>query len=494
MHLQRRIRIQFAIFVVIALGATSILIVGYGRLGTAWFGAGHYTVTIDLPESAGLYDRANVTYRGSTVGRVEDVALTDSAVRAVLSIRKGFDIPADVTADVHSQTAIGEQYVALVPAHTTDRLLSDGDVIPMGRTTVPPDINDQLDMTSTALRAIPNDNLRTAIDESYTALGGLGSELNRIIEGANDLVIKSRANLDDLTNVIDNSGPVLDSQIDSSDDVSAWATHMAILSGQVQRENPAVSELLVNAGPATDKARALFDRLNPSVPVLLANLVSFSDIGIVYNPNLEQILVLIPQVVAQLGSTYVSNMNTKQDYKGQNQQATLNINLPPPCLTGYLPPAQRRSPALVDYPERPDGDFYCRIPQDSPHNVRGARNIPCPGKPWRRAPLVWMCENDIDYVPLNDGNNWKGDPNATLSGQDVPQLPPGAVPAGQVAVSPDGRPPVSTPVEALAILDYNPADGTYLGPDGVVYTQGNLAGNGSPPTLQAMLLPPVPSP
>jgi Mce-associated membrane protein len=34
-----------------------------------------------------------------------------------------------------------------------------------------------------------------------------------------------------------------------------------------------------------------------------------------------------------------------------------------------------------------------------------------------------MCEIDEQCVPLNDGNNWKGDPNATLSGQSVPQLP-----------------------------------------------------------------------
>ncbi len=36
-----------------------------------------------------------------------------------------------------------------------------------------------------------------------------------------------------------------------------------------------------------------------------------------------------------------------------------------------------------------------------------------------------MCESNENYVPLNDGYNWKGDPNATLSGQAVPQLPPG---------------------------------------------------------------------
>ena len=45
--------------------------------------------------------------------------------------------------------------------------------------------------------------------------------------------------------------------------------------------------------------------------------------------------------------------------------------------------------------------------------------------PGKRAPSVAMCESDENYVPLNDGFNWKGDPNATISGQAIPQLRPG---------------------------------------------------------------------
>ena len=79
--------------------------------------------------------------------------------------------------------------------------------------------------------------------------------------------------------------------------------------------------------------------------------------------------------------------------------------------------------------DRPAGDLYCRTPQDSIWNVRGARNYPCITRPGKRAPTVKMCESDEVYVPLNEGWNWKGDPNATLSGQDIPQLPPGSPPA-----------------------------------------------------------------
>lgn len=104
--------------------------------------------------------------------------------------------------------------------------------------------------------------------------------------------------------------------------------------------------------------------------------------------------------------------------------------------------------------------------------------------PGKRAPTVKLCESDEHYVPLNDGFNWKGDPNATLSGQDVPHLPPGSPPA-QAAPSPGPAPP------PIAVADYDPATGTYVGPDGNVYTQANPARNAKEEqTWETMLLPP----
>ncbi len=40
----------------------------------AMFGVGQYTVTVQLPQAAGLYQTGNVTYRGTNVGRVTDGA------------------------------------------------------------------------------------------------------------------------------------------------------------------------------------------------------------------------------------------------------------------------------------------------------------------------------------------------------------------------------------------------------------------------------------
>jgi phospholipid/cholesterol/gamma-HCH transport system substrate-binding protein len=138
----------------------------------------------------------------------------------------------------------------------------------------------------------------------------------------------------------------------------------------------------------------------------------------------------------------------------------------------------------VDFPDRPAGDLYCRVPQDSPFNVRGARNSPCATVPGKRAPTVKMCESDQPFVPLNDGYNWKGDPNATLSGQDVPQMPPGTPPTPAAPPSGPAPPPI-------AAAQYDPATGSYLGPDGHVYTQQDLAQNAPKNrTWQSMLVPP----
>jgi phospholipid/cholesterol/gamma-HCH transport system substrate-binding protein len=158
----------------------------------------------------------------------------------------------------------------------------------------------------------------------------------------------------------------------------------------------------------------------------------------------------------------------------------LNFNLPPPCNTGFLPPQQTRGPASEDAPNRPPGDLYCRIPQDSWNVVRGARNYPCLTRPGKRAPTAKMCESDEEYVPLNDGFNWKGDPNGTLSGQDVPQLAPGSPPS-------QAPPPPHPPPIAAAY--YDPATGNYEGPDGHTYTQSDLARSTEGKTWQNMLTP-----
>lgn len=479
MHLTRLTKLQLTLFAIITLVAGALMSVRVLDLPNLWFGVGHYRVSIELPDAAGLYTNSNVTYRGTTVGRVESVKLNATGATAELSLDSGTKIPANLQAQVHSATAVGEVFVQLEPRSGDGPTLADGSVIPLDRTTVPTDINDLLRATNTGLQAIPQDKLKTAVDDAYTAVGGLGPELSRIVKGSTTLAIDARKNLDAITTLVDNSQPILDSQTATSGEIQAWAANVASVTRQLREQDSAVRGLLTNGPVALGETEGLLDRLNVSVPILLSNLVGTTQTAVVYQADIEQALVLLPPAVEMIQGATLADRNTKRGYRGAYLSFNLNVNLPPPCTTGYLPAQQQRTPAELDYPDRPKGDMYCRIPQDARFNVRGARNFPCETRPGKRAATVKLCESDEPYVPLNDGDNWKGDPNATVTGQAVPQPEP---PAPKAAPAPE--PPIGT-------ATYDPSTGSYIGPDGRTYTQSNLAeGYVAPKTLQDMLTPP----
>src|ERR1700712_2866502 len=106
--LDRLTRVQLAIFAVVTVITVVVMAVFYLRLPAA-LGIGTYRVTANFVAGGGLYKNANVTYRGDAVG------LSSDGVDAVMRLNSGTVVPSNVTASVKSVSAIGEQYIDLVP-------------------------------------------------------------------------------------------------------------------------------------------------------------------------------------------------------------------------------------------------------------------------------------------------------------------------------------------------------------------------------------------
>lgn len=487
LRLSRTVWIQLAILGAVTVIACSVMAFGFVHVPTL-LGYGRYTVTVELPESGGLYPTSVVTYRGTEIGRVKAVDVTTGGVRAELNLDSAIKVPADVSAAVHSRSAVGEQFVELIPAtgHSdAGPTLRGGVTIPVAKVRIPPDIGNLLDATNRALEAIPQDNLRTVVDEADKAVSGLGPELSRIVNGSTSLAIAAGKTVGPITQLIDQSPTVLNSQVQTADSIATWAQRLASITGQFKAQDAAFAELLKLGQPTLEEGRALFNRFAPALPVLLANMVSLGEIAVVYRHDIEQLLVLFPQGTALMSAIAVADSDLKTPYRGIYLDFKLNMNLPPPCNTGFLPIKQQRVPTEVDYPERPAGELYCRVPQDSDLNVRGVRNIPCENNPAKRAPTVELCESNEQYVPLNDGYVWKGDPNATLTGQGVPQYAPGT----DLRQRPSGAPGPAPPAPPVALVPYDPATGSYVGPDGKPYTDSDLAATEKGKTWQSMLTP-----
>jgi phospholipid/cholesterol/gamma-HCH transport system substrate-binding protein len=498
--LDRLSRIQLSIFAVVTVLTVGAISIFYLRVPEA-IGLNSYQVTANFTAAGGLYQNANVTYRGVTVGQVESVGLSDSGVVAHMRLDSGTPVPDNVTATVKSVSAVGEQYVDLVPpAKASSARLRNGSDIPVDRTAIGQDIAGLLNQAESLVNSVGNSRIKDLLRETFKAFNGSGPELARLIQSARLLVDEANANYGQTTQLIDQAGPFLDSQIASGDSIRSLADGLARFTGEVANADPQLRSVLQTVPGATQAANTTFDGIRPNFPMLAANLANAGRIGVIYRKSIEQALVIFPALMAALitvGGGLPADEGAKLDFK-------IDIGAPP-CSTGFIPAPQIRTPADTTVRDLPT-DLYCKTAQNDPSVVRGARNYPCQEFPGKRAPTIQLCRDPAGYVPI--GNNpWRGPPvpydTPITNGRNItppnnfPNIPPYAdYDPGPPAVSlPPGVVPGPGPApNAPFPLPVPPNDNGpppplpfYAPPDQIVPPYGRM-----PPQAPAPLPPPPP--
>jgi phospholipid/cholesterol/gamma-HCH transport system substrate-binding protein len=339
-------------------------------------------------------------------------------------------------------------------------------------------------------------------------VGGLGPNLQRLVDATQAIVGDFKNQMTDVNDIIQNSGPVLDSQVKSGDNIERWARNLNRLGAQSAQEDQHVKSVLRQAAPTADQVNSVFNDVKDSLPQTLANLEVVFDLLKRYHTGVEQVLVFLPQgaSIAQTVAAPFPNMAALD--------LALSINQPPPCLTGFIPASEWRSPADTSIQPLPTGT-YCKIPMETPANsVRGSRNIPCTDIPGKRAATPRECRDPNPYVPAGT-NPWYGDPNQTLTCPapsarcDQPVKPGMVIPAPSVdnglnpapsdrvaGTPPPTSDPLSRPGSGTVQCNgqqpnpcvykpsgppsaiYSPQSGELVGPDGVKYSVENSTRTG----------------
>jgi len=508
--LTRFIKRQLVIFGILTAVALLVLGIYYLQLPTV-MGIGQYQLKAELPASGGLYPTSNVTYRGITIGKVTAVEPTENGAEATMSISSDYKIPLDSVANVHSVSAVGEQYLDLVSDGKAGGVFSPGQTITKG--TVPSEIGPALDTANRGLVVLPKDKIGKLLDETADAVGGLGPSLQRLVDSTQAIVSDFKTNINQVDDIIQNSAPILDSQAVSSNAIERWARNLNVLGKQSAQQDAHLKSVLAQAAPTADQVNSVFSDVRESLPQTLANLEIVFDMLKRYHPGVEQTLVFLPQLGAitqAVAAPYEKDRQASLDL-------TLAINYPAPCLTGFLPAPQWRAPADTSIAPLRENN-YCRIPQDFQANaVRGVRNMPCMDVPGRRAPTPQDCRSGKPYEPLGT-NPWYGDPNQILNcpapagrcnqavkpGFVIPaptvnnglnplpanRLPPGGMTPpptsdplqrpGSGSVQCNGQQPnpcIYTPGGPPAAV-YSPMSGEVTGPDGSKYSVNNSRNTG----------------
>ena len=364
----RQTKMQLLVFLLISAVGLSYTGIRYAGLGKYFLDQG-YVVSAVFEDSGGIFQSAEVTYRGVPSGKVERLELVDGGVEVFLRLRPGTKVPDEVRAVVGNRSAVGEQYVDLQPVRAGEPFLAAGDTIPISMTDIPISPTQLVTNLDDFVRSIDTTDLGIVLDELGSAFADdAGRDLQKIIDSGNSLTQAAIDALPETTALIRDSETALDTQRDVAGQFRSFNADLALLTDTLRSSDPDFRRLYANGTQSATELTDLIRRNRTDLPVLLENLTTVAQIQKVRLPGIEQILVTYPNVVAG-GFTVAPD-------DGTTHFGLVTNTDPPVCTAGYETTDKRRPEDIST--RTPNLSAYCAEPKGSPTNVRGARNVPYP--------------------------------------------------------------------------------------------------------------------
>ncbi len=477
MIIKRGVKIQLLIFAVITAVTMTYTLVNIIGIGQGVLDL-RYKVYLDMADSGGIFQNAEVTYRGVTVGRVGPLKLTDDGVRVELRIDRGRKVPAaGVQAYVLNRSGVGEQYVDLRPA-AMGPPLKDGATIARDHTHLPVQTYELLHNVDALVRTVNPQDLGTVIDELDKGLSGTGPDLQSLLDSNKRILDALDRTYPETIQLLNNGRTVLDTQVDEAPTFREFSHNLASLTGELKNGDGDIRSLLNTTPGALDQGNDLFERLEPTLPTLLANGAVTGQVLSSRAPQLRQMLITYPLIV---GGAFTAAPGDGTVHFGLE----LNFNSPPVCTKGY-------ESTRVRYPQdtRPasaNPKASCKLDKNSPSDVRGSRNAP-KALPYPQLPPGATSGAGFPYehrytnpVPDQGGSD---DGKASKSGSDVARQTSAGQTAGAGESSPSG-------LQTLFVTGYDPRTRVYMGPDGKRYRLGKVSQLTGDASWQTFLLSPI---
>jgi len=371
----RSTRLRLLAFVLMA--SIGVTYVGAKYAGLARFVTNPtYTVQLQLDESGGIFQNAEVTYQGVQVGRVGDLRATKTGVTVELRIDKDEkSIPSDgLRAEVKNLSVVGELYVNLVAETTGAPFLRDGSVISSSQATIPVAPAELLASLNGLLTSVPTESLSTVLFELDRGFSGTGPELGRLLDTTGTFIAEANRSVTQTTALIRDGATVLRTQNDSADDIRSFSRDLRLLTSQLKKSDPDLRRLVTTAPQLSTQVISLLRESGAALGRLVADLLTLAHLAEPRDDALNQLLVTYPALVRAAYSAVPGTGKV-------NFGLVLNAFDPLPCTQGYEGTQRRPGTDIRDIPVNEEAT--CTLPQGNPSTVRGSQNAPHESVPER---------------------------------------------------------------------------------------------------------------
>ncbi|MGH2730220.1 MAG: MCE family protein [Actinomycetota bacterium] len=295
-----KIKINLVAFLVGALGlsylmATQVLSVLQDR----------YSVYAIFPDAGGVFTNQEVTYRGVTVGAVGSMDVVEDGVKIELEIEDGVDVPEEgIEARVMFKSAVGEQFVDLLPASDDPPYLHDGSEIPIEQTSIPVSTQDLLSTLEAVLRGVPPEALHGAIESLGLGLSGRGSDIATILESTADLSEVFAERAPEIEGILKNGTKVGRAFLQSRRDFIRAVRALVPVSESLRASTPDLHRLLVGSNTTADELLALIRDNRGNLNEALIELAELNKIQAKHADDLNRILAQLPSALIGVNNTF----------------------------------------------------------------------------------------------------------------------------------------------------------------------------------------------
>ena len=348
-----------------------------------------------LPQSGGLYEGSEATYRGVKIGEVSKMTVEGDGMRVDVALQDDAQVPATAPVFVHNLSAVGEQYISFEPVSKQGPLLQEGDTVRGTKDSLPLGEEVLLTDLSRFVSSISGSELNTVVTELGTMFRDNATPLRSMIDNTQAFIEEAAANEAPTIDLLHNSRTVLETQAANSANIRSFAHDLAALTGTLASSDAMIRRVLNQAGPAADELVLLVRTLRKVLPSFLTHTVSVTEVVDARLPALEQLLVTFPRLVSAGPSALLSPPGDNAKFGRVN----LNMNgMPEACTEGYLPPKWWKATTDADFdydfrhedPDFPDdwknyypGFYPAECSSGSPINMRGTKYAPEATDDWK---------------------------------------------------------------------------------------------------------------
>ncbi|MBC7592439.1 MAG: MCE family protein [Kineosporiaceae bacterium] len=303
----RLTKIQLIIFVIVTLVGGAFVGGRYAKIDRLVVDRS-FPVTVQLKDSGGLFEGAQVTYRGIGVGRVGKMTFTNAGVKARLDIENNAPkIPSDVLAVVANKSAVGEQFMDLQPRTTTAPYLKSGSNVTVANTQIPVATTELLIHANDLVTSINTTSLKTVVDELGIAFVGTGEDLGRIIDTSTEFLQAANDNIGTTRALIRDSDSVLQTQTDKQGAISTFAKNLALFSDTLASADPDLRRLADGGAGSAKEIRQVVAENSKNLNVLVNNVITTNKPAFENTQALRSLFILFPYLLEGAPSTLAKN-------------------------------------------------------------------------------------------------------------------------------------------------------------------------------------------